>query len=431
MRIIQITPGTGTFYCGNCVRDNSLVRALRKHGHDAVMLPLYLPIMAEEESITADPPIFFGGVNVYLQQICSIFRYTPRWIDRWFDSKSLLMAASKKAGMTKAKDLGELTLSTLKGEDGNQKKEVMRLVEWLKEGPRPDVICLSNGLLAGLARTIKNEVGCAVFCTLQGEDGFLDSLCEPFKEQCWQALRDCDPWIDGYVPVSRYYGELMRERLNLANEKVHLVLNGVSLDGYRVPLLPMDPPVIGYLARQCEDKGLHSLIDAYVELKKNEPLKHLKLRIAGTMTPGDENFVDEQKKKLAESGILDDVEFLPNITREEKIDFLHSITLFSVPAMYGEAFGLYVVEAMAAGVPVVQPNHAGFIELLEAAPGGRLYDPDAPNALKDTLESLLLDQDELLRLSGVARESAFALFSVERMAKDVADAYQSALSKTH
>ncbi|MBZ0256491.1 hypothetical protein K8I31_10535 [bacterium] len=210
MRIIQITPGTGTFYCGNCVRDNSLVRALRKHGHDAVMLPLYLPIMAEEETITADAPIFFGGVNVYLQQVCSIFRYTPRWIDRWFDGKSLLMAASKKAGMTKAEDLGELTLSTLKGEDGNQKKEVLRLVEWLKEDPRPDVICLSNGLLAGLARTIKNEVGCAVFCTLQGEDGFLDSLREPFQEQCWQALRDCDPWIDGYIPVRHYYGALMR-----------------------------------------------------------------------------------------------------------------------------------------------------------------------------------------------------------------------------
>ncbi|MBZ0256492.1 glycosyltransferase family 4 protein [bacterium] len=193
----------------------------------------------------------------------------------------------------------------------------------------------------------------------------------------------------------------------------------------------MDPPVIGYLARQCEDKGLHSLIDAYVELKKHETFKHLKLRIAGTMTPGDEHFVEEQKKKLAASGILDDVEFSPNITREEKIDFLHSITLFSVPAMYGEAFGLYVVEAMAAGVPVVQPNHAGFIELLEAAPGGRLYDPDDPRALKNTLESLLLDQEELLRLGGVARESAFALFSVERMAKDVADAYELALRKTH
>ncbi|MDP8242850.1 MAG: glycosyltransferase family 4 protein [Candidatus Hinthialibacter antarcticus] len=431
MRIIQITPGTGTFYCGNCVRDNALVRALRAQGHDAVMLPLYLPIMVEDESVAADAPIFFGGVNVYLQQISSIFRYTPRWIDRWFDSKSLLTAASKKAGMTKAEDLGELTLSTLKGEEGNQKKEVLRLVEWLKEDPRPDVICLSNGLLAGLARTIKNEVGCAVFCTLQGEDGFLDSLRPPFNEQCWQALRDCEAYIDGYIPVSHYYGELMRGRLQLPDDKVHMILNGVSLDGYREPSLPMDPLVIGYLARQCEDKGLHSLIDAFIELKQNENLQHLKLRIAGTMTPGDEHFVAEQKSKLQTAGVLDDVDFLPNISREEKIDFLHSITIFSVPAMYGEAFGLYVIEAMAAGVPVVQPNHAGFVELLEAAPGGRLYDPDDPASLKNTLQSLLLNADDLKKLGAIARESAFALFSVERMAKDVAAAYESVCMKSN
>lgn len=426
MRIIQITPGTGTFFCGNCVRDNSLVRALRSLGHDAVMLPLYLPIMAEGGNTADDQPLFFGGVNVYLQQISSIFRFTPRWIDRWFDSRSLLMAASKKAGMTKAKDLGALTLSTLRGEEGNQKKEVLRLIEWLKEDPRPDVVCLSNGLLAGLARLIKQEVGCAVFCTLQGEDGFLDALPSPFDEQCWQTLRDCEPWIDGYVPVSRYYGDLMRGRLQLPDAKVFTILNGVSLDGYREPSLPVDPPVLGYLARQCADKGLHTLVDAFIELKTHETLSQLKLRIAGTMTPGDEEFVAEQKAKLDNAGVLGDAKFLPNISLEEKIDFLHSITLFSVPAMYGEAFGLYVIEAMAAGVPVVQPNHAGFTEILDAAPGGRMYDPDVPGELKETLQAILLDADQLTQLSRIARESAFALFSVERMAADVAEAYESA-----
>ncbi len=428
MRIIQITPGTGAFYCGNCVRDYSLVKALRAQGHDAVMTPLYLPIMAEGENTADNQEIFFGGVNVYLQQISSIFRYTPRWMDKLFDSRSLLMAASKKAGMTKAKDLGELTLSTLKGEDGNQKKEVVRLVEWLKEGPRPDVICLSNGLLAGLAKPIKNEIGCAVFCTLQGEDGFLDSLSAPFDQHCWQALRDCEPWIDGYVPVSRYYGELMQKRLQLPDDKVFTILNGISLDGYREPNLPNGPPVLGYLARQCADKGLHSLIDAFIELKKDENLKNLTLRVAGTMAPGDEDFVAKQKAKLDAAGILSDAEFLPNISLEEKIDFLHSLTLFSVPALYGEAFGLYVIEAMAAGVPVVQPRHAGFVELLDAAAGGRLYDPGDPHALKNTLHSLLLDSEQLNQLGQAARRSAFTQFSVERMANDVADAYASVLS---
>ena len=66
-----------------------------------------------------------------------------------------------------------------------------------------------------------------------------------------------------------------------------------------------------------------------------------------------------------------------------------------VPATYGEAFGLYAIEAIASGVPVVQPDHGGFPEIIEATKGGILCKPDNLNALVDGLDSLL--QDDLRR----------------------------------
>lgn len=423
MRILQITAGTGSFHCGNCVRDNALVRALRAQGHDAVILPLYLPIIAEGENMAEGLPIFFGGVNVYLQQTIPLFRYTPRWFDKLFDSRSILESAAKKAGMTKAKDLGPLTLSTLQGEEGNQKKEVDRLIEWLKTQPKPDVVCLSNALLIGLGRRIRNEIGSAVFCTLQGEDGFLDAMVEPYKEQCWNTLIERANDIDGFIPVSRYYGDVMRERMQLPPEKVFVVPNGISLEGYREPAFP-ESPTLGYFARQIPDKGLHTLVEAFILLKKKPEFKPLKLRVAGTMMLGDDIFVDEQKKKLADAGLLADAEFLPNLDRSEKVDFFHSISLLSVPAWYGEAFGLYVIEAMAAGVPAVQPRHAGFVELLEDTQGGLLYEGEGAESLAQAIEPLLLDENRLREFGVRGREAVFQRYSIERMARDVADAFQ-------
>ena len=80
--IVQITPGAGAMYCGNCFRDNALVAALRQMGHDVTMVPLYLPLTLDEEDQSAGTPIFFGGINVYLEQKLGLFRKAPRWLRR-------------------------------------------------------------------------------------------------------------------------------------------------------------------------------------------------------------------------------------------------------------------------------------------------------------------------------------------------------------
>ena len=119
MKIVQVTAGTGSFYCGTCLRDNALVAGLKGLGHETLMIPLYLPIVTDEPAQSNGAQTFYGGVNVYLQQKSPIFRKTPRWFDRIFDSTTILGWSAKKAARTQATQLGPLTLSILKGEEGN------------------------------------------------------------------------------------------------------------------------------------------------------------------------------------------------------------------------------------------------------------------------------------------------------------------------
>lgn len=428
MHIIQLTPGTGSFYCGTCLRDNALVVELRRQGHDALMVPLYLPPTLDESAASEGAPIFYGGVNVYLQQKSAVFRHTPRWVDRLIDAPSVLQLAASRAGSTRAGALGDLTVSMLQGEEGHQVKELDRLCDWLAE-VRPDVVCLSNVLLIGLARRIKDRSGAAVVCTLQGEDGFLDALPKGDREAAWQAVTERAADVDALIAVSHYYGEEMQRRAALPAERLHVVYNGILLDGYEPARAAPDPPVLGYLSRMCPTKGLATLVEAYLLLRKQDRIRNLKLRVAGTKTAADEAFVAELSGRLTAAGVADDVQFLPNISREEKIAFLRGLSALSVPATYGESFGLYVIEALAAGVPVVQPRHAAFPELIEATGGGTLCEPDDPAALAAAIEALLADPAAARAMGARGRAAVQQQFSVTNMAKGVLRVFEEVAGK--
>lgn len=424
MRILQLTPGAGNFYCGNCMRDNALVTALRARGHDVLMVPLYLPLLTDEREASEYTPIFFGGVNVYLEQSFDLFRRTPRWIDRIFNASLFLRLAGRLAGMTRAGGLGPLTLSMLRGEHGNQVKEIEKLVEWLRLRLKPDVICLSNLLLVGLVRTLKEEFRLPVVCTLQGEDSFLDGLPEPWRSDAWNEVRARSVEIDAFVGVSRYYADTIRQRLALPVDRVHVAYNGINLDGFASAPRPPAVPTIGYLARMCPQKGLHSLVEAFIELKHREKTRQVRLRIAGAQTSADRSYVNESRRKLVSQHLLADVDWLPNLDRAHKQEYLRSLSVLSVPALYGESFGLYLAEAWASGVPVVQPRHAAFPELVEMTKGGLLYEPDRPHALADALETLLLDTAKARQLGESGRTVAAREFSAERMAENVSRVFE-------
>ncbi len=420
MNIIQITPGAGKMYCGNCFRDNALVASLRKLGHSVTMVPLYLPMTLDEESQHRGVPIFFGGINVYLGQKSELFRKAPRWLHNVLASPKLLELAAGQAGKTRADELGDITLSMLRGEQGNQVRELEELITWLKTNEKPSVVSLSNVLLVGMARKIKSELKVPVVCSLQGEDTFLDGLSPDFREQAWKTTAERALDVDLFIAPSRYFADLMSRRLNLPKEKVRVVYNGINLEGFKSELTAPSGPTLGFFARMCPEKGLHLFVDAFIELKKRGR-SALKLKIGGSCGPADELFVQEQKEKLAKANVLHDASFHPNVSREEKIEFLQSLTVFSVPALYGEAFGLYLVEAIAAGVPVVQPDHAAFRELVEVLGGGIVTAPSARD-LATGIESLLDNPSLATKLAETGRRKVHEQFNAQRMAEHFAGA---------
>jgi glycosyltransferase involved in cell wall biosynthesis len=426
MRIVQLTPGAGGMYCGNCFRDNALVAEWRRLGHEVTMLPLYLPMTLDEPS-EADPGrVFYGGINVYLQQLSPVFGKLPRWLRAWLDSERMLKFAGRRAAKTRAGDVGPLMLSMLRGEEGRQTRELAELVAWLKTQPRPDVVCFSNALLAGLAREVRAALGCAVACVLSGEDAFLDGLTPGIREEAWRLLAGRIAEFDALMAPSRYYADEISRRLGLAPGRVQVVPNGIHLEGWRPAEAPPRPPVLGYFARMCREKGLDLLVDAYLELRRRGRVPELRLHVGGGMGPGDVPLVEEQKRRLAAAGLAGDVAWHPNVTLAEKQAFYRGLTVLSVPAHYGESFGLYLVEAMAAGVPVVQPRTAAFPELVEGTGAGLLAEPRSAASLADQIGRVVADPALAARLGAAGRRAAEEEFSAARMAARMTAAFEAA-----
>jgi glycosyltransferase involved in cell wall biosynthesis len=370
------------------MRDSSLARELIAMGHEAHLVPMYLPLQLDEEQIDGSTPVFFGGINVYLQQKYRLFRKLPRWMDQVFNGRRLLRMVAKRSHLTSANEQGEMTCLMLRLEESNLGKEVDKLVDWLKQDGKPDVIVLSNALLAGLIRELKSRLGVPVVCTFQGEDSFLDSLPKPWCNRAWEELAMRVQDADVLVAPSQFYGRLMEERLRLEPGSIHVIPNGIDLSGWRESD-GENVKRIGYLARMCHSKGLGLLVDAFIQLNDSS----LTLAIAGTMGGGDDVYVAGLKKKLEKARLDNRVEWFPDLARQEKVDFLRDLSVFSVPVVYPEAFGLYLLEAMACGVPVVMPNASAFPEVVNSAECGVLVTPGSAGDLARGLQEMLDDPE--------------------------------------
>lgn len=415
MRFVQITPGSGDhFYCENCLRDLDMIRALQGHGLDVVMVPLYLPIQGAGET-----PLFYGGVNVYLQQKLSLFRKTPRWLDRLFDSRGLLRWAGRKAGMTSAADLGQTTLSMLQGRDGRQAKELDRLAEWLcLEQNRPDVVCLSNALLLGLAQGLRDRLKVPMVCLLQDEDGFVDGLGSPYSEQVWDLMQRCGRHVDGFVAVSAFYAGLMKARLDLPEAKVHVVPMGIhaghiSCAGAafraddRIPV-----PAVPWPRTGPSDRGVPPA-------QETGAVQALRLHISGGRSQADEPFIRKMCGRLAQARSLDDVAFHTDFSFEARQEFLRGLTVLAVPEKTPVAYGLYVLEALACGVPVVEPAIGVFPEILAHTGGGVLYQDNTGEGLAVAMEPLLLEPIKARDLGLRGRQGLLKHYDVNRTAEQM------------
>jgi glycosyltransferase involved in cell wall biosynthesis len=423
VRILSLTGGAGEMYCGSCLRDNALAAALLARGHDVTLTPVYTPTRTDEPNVSQSR-VFFGGISVFLEQHSSLFRHTPGFLDRLWDAEWAIRMASKRQIKVDPKSLGELTVSMLRGERGFQRKEIDKLLAWLRTEPRFDVINLPYALLLGLAEPLKRTLQAPVCCTLQGEDLFLDGLGEPYRQQALDLIRAAAVHVDAFLPVSQYYCDYMPGYLGVRREKMRVVPLGISLEGYVLrPHERSDVFTIGYLARIAPEKGLHILADAYRKLRQRPGIGKSRLIAAGYLAPEHQKYLDDIKAGLQRDGLERDFEYRGEVDRAQKIDFLRSVDVFSVPAAYKEPKGIFLFEAMATGVPVVQPNHGAFPEVLRRTGGGILVEPDNPDALADAMLELWRDPERARRLGEAGAEGVREHYTVDRMAAAAEQVY--------
>jgi glycosyltransferase involved in cell wall biosynthesis len=425
VRILSFTGGAGTMYCGSCLRDNALAAEMLARGHDVLLTPVYTPTRTDEHNVSRRH-VFFGGISVYLQQHSSVFRYTPRVLDRLWDSDWALRLATSRQIKVDPHSLGALTVSMLRGERGFQRKEIRKLLDWLVTEPAFDVVNLPYSLLLGLAEPLKRALKVPICCTLQGEDLFLDSLGEPYRRQSLDLIREAARHVDAFLPVSQYYLEYMPSYLGVPAEKMRLAPLGINLHGYAPrQSARVDPFTIGFFARVSAEKGLHVLCDAYRRFRKHaEGGGAVRLLAAGYLAPEHQAYLDGIKRQMGEWGLAGELEYRGELDRAQKIAFLQSLDVMSVPATYAEPKGIFLLEAMANAVPVVQPRRGAFPEILAKTGGGLIVDADDPDALAEGLIAIRRDPALAAALGAAGAAGVREHYNAGRMAEVVESIYR-------
>lgn len=391
-------------------------------------VPMYLPIFADEHDLE-DVPVFYGAVSLYLKHSLPIFRNAPKWVDNLLNSGPALKLAAGMAGSTNPKGLEGMTISMLLGESGEQKKELDDLVDWIGEHCQADVIHLSNALLLGLARRLKEKLDVLVVCTLQDEDVWVNAMDEDFKNKTWELMKERAQDVDAFFAASDYYAKELQPLLGIPDSKLFTRHLMIDANDYTYSDTKAKPTNIGYVSRMNECNGLAVLLDAFILLRSKAEWKDVNLIITGGSTGDDDKFLKGIKKKIKEAGLEDAVEFHKDFEDEGLDEFFKKVSMVSVPVLEGEAFGLYLLESMAAGVPVVQPELGAFPEIVEKSGGGIIYSPNKPEALREALEKLLKDPEKLSQLSIEGRKSVEKHFNIHEQAKEIINLYQEIIDK--
>jgi len=403
MKILSITAGAAGMYCGSCSRDNALAVELLSRGHQVTLLPLYTPTNPDEHNVSRKR-VLFGGISIYLQQYASFFRRAPRFLDRLWDAPWVINAFASRSLSTDPRLLGDLTVSMLEGDRGVLRREFDKLLGWLADEPVPDVVNLPNSLLIGLAAPLRKALDRPICCTLQGEDLFLEGLIEPFRSRAIELIRQQVRDVDMFIAVSDFYVPTMAELLAIPRDKIAVVPLGINLAGYSRRETANDAFRVGYFARVAPEKGLQALADAYVRLRERTPGAAIRLEAAGYLAPAQHGYLEQVKRTLERGGVAHEFTYHGAVDRAGKLAFLQSLDVLSVPATYDEPKGVFLLECMAAGVPVVQPRRGAFTEIVDRTGGGVLVAPDDPVALADGLHALWKDRAliELLGRQGFA-----------------------------
>ena len=429
--MVFLTAGAAGMFCGSCLHDNALAKSLIAQGVDCTLQPLYTPIRTDSESVARER-VFLGGIHIYLLQRFPWLSKVPALMRRPLDMPSLIAMATRRTHATDPKVLGELTVSMLQGRDGNQAGEVERLVRWLADEMKPDAIVLSNLLIGGVLPAIRTALPrTSVSVLLQGDDIFLDYLREPSRSEVIRLCRSLVGGVDHFITNSQFYSDKMGSILQIPDSKLHVF--PLSID--TAPYFQSSPKEeglkegdsgealsdgsfrLGFLARIAPEKGLHHLVDAFLAMAKHDQHADLTLHIAGWLGQQHQGYFDQQVRKIHLANLGDRFTYHDLPAVEDKVTFLRSLDLFSVPTDYHDPKGLFVLEVMAAGVAVIQPDHGAFGELIAATGGGITYPPGDVDSLVAAITDLKLDGDRRRGLAETGRNRVRANHDIHRTAQ--------------
>ncbi|HUX57644.1 MAG TPA: glycosyltransferase family 4 protein [Bacteroidales bacterium] len=431
MKIVYLITGSGgSFYCGNCYRDMIYLRAIRKvSGISATAIPLYLPPEETSSEKGLDTHVFFGAISMYLREKVPFLRNMPVFFDKLLDSAPMLKMAARRAGTTRTEGLEEMTLNMIKGENAFPEKELQRLVNYLTKEGNPDIIHLSNALIIGLAHQLKKKLDVKIVCSLLNEDDWIDEMAEPYQSNAWKLISQEIDNVDVFITPSNYYKELFISK------------TGVSGDNFYVIPLGFDPgtlanvqkkdnyPSLGYFCRISSQNGFDKLVDAFIELKLQNSLPGLTLHVSGGYTGDDKPFIAEQIKKIKEHGLKSFIRIYPEFRGNSKEEFFSNVDIVSVPVRKHDGYGLYLLEANAAGVAVVQPATGAFPEIIEKTKGGITYSPDTVSELATSLLKLFKDNNYRAKLGENGREKVLKELSIDKMSDSLSQVYNGIMSK--
>ena len=384
---------------------------------------MYLPLFADEHDIQ-DIPVFYGAISIYLKQMFPVFKKAPAWFDRILNSKPLLKLAASQAGSTRAKGLEEMTISMLEGEKGQQHDELEHMTNWIRDHFKPDVVHISNALLLGLAKKLKEKLKVPIICTLQDEDTWVDVMSRPSRERVWQLMYENADYVDHFISVSRYFTDVIHDKMKLPENKMSSIHIGVDPADYQPVNSGNKQRTIGFISRMCYENGLDILVDAFIEIKKQPGYEDVKLILTGGYTADDKSFLKKIKKQLKLNRFSSSVEFHKDFEEDGRQQFFAKTSLISVPVRNGEAFGIYMAEAMASGIPVVQPALGAFPEIIGQTGGGIIYEENTPETLAAALKALLDDPEGLKTLSGQAVNGARQHLDIHQLAKELIAIYK-------
>ncbi len=417
MRVVHIAAGAGAMYCGACKRDAGLARGLAAMGHDIEVVPIYTPLRVDD----IEPPnvgrVRMGGVNVYLQHRIPLLRYTPALLDWFWDTPGVLAAASRFAVRTRAADVGAMAVQVLRGMRGTQRKAVNGLIAYLETQPKPDVISLTNTLLSGMASEIHRRMDVPVVASVQGEDGFVKQMRDPYRARAIEVLRANAKALDLVLAPCEAYIDRMESFLDVERSRMALVRPGIYAPAYRRPkgARPEGAPIVGFLGAVTFVKGMDLVVEAAGRLRaKGAP--PFRILAAGSLL--DKRYLKAVERRAHKLQLDGAFQYCGELEFAQKVRMLQTCDIVCLPSRAWECRGMAGLEALAAGCHLVAPNNGIFPELAEATGNVTTFKPDDYRSLSDAIRQAIKSLPDLGARGADAADAVTQRYSIEAMAAD-------------